>query len=254
MSDANPPRRRANVSADDKSKVNPLVKYRTPIIIVLAWAAVMAFQYGQATGAIEAGEECPGHWHAGYAVFIDDQRLSFNPGLDAAWGDANTSPASGFHIHGDDGILHAHPGAERCIPLGEMMEKLDVDVFQDRVEVGAPHRITGTFETNDTHEFVVYHRPWGDDAWTRVANVPNLLDEQPADGDQILFTYVEKGDDATVTQQQEATPSLRGGNYEPPAPESESGIPDENLVPMIAVTVIAFAAILVWRAFAKNSA
>ncbi len=250
MSDARDRRRQHHEQANKFDLMATLKKFMIPIIIVAIWGSVVAFQFAPE-------KECPGHWHAGYAVFVDGQEVPFNPNAGVyhpsanpdgqQWGDAGASPGSGFHIHGDDGLLHMHPATTRCIESEDIFKKLDVKVAASTLTLDAPHALAGTYTTNDTHEVAVYHRAWNGD-WDRVNKVGSFMKDQLGNGDQILITYIMKGDTATLQAQQDAVRSLVGDPSYEPGPAA-ARLDDTERVNIIAVTLFAGVALFIWNKF-----
>lgn len=244
MSDA-PQRRRANAPTESGEASSSIKAFRVPIAIGIIWLAVVGYHVAAANGVVgSGGPECPGHWHAGYAVHVDDQKLSFDPRLNPSFGDASGSPGVGAHIHGDDGTLHMHPGAIRCIPVGDLMEKLGVEATDSSITISSAHRESGTYTTNETHEFALYHQPWGGE-WKRVTNVASFVDKQVGNGDRVLFTYMEKGSTA-LSAQQDGVTDLTGGNYEP---LESTGFSGERIIAIIMASIFAILAVAIWNKF-----
>lgn len=242
-------RQRAASEKEKKDVAGALKKFRVPIVIVILWAAIVGFQVAQAQGVIgEFGEDCPGHWHAGYSVWIEDEQLSFNPQLNPAWADQGAQPAVGFHLHDGSGNMHMHPG-ERCIPFGSISEKLNVEVRDGRMVVEAPHGPQGTYEDNETHEVVVYHQPWGED-WRKVGNIDSFMGKQVGNGDRVMVAYLDPSAESLIESHQLDTFNPEGSNYEPPA---EGGFDDGAFVGITMTSIFAILAIVLWYNFAKKT-
>lgn len=200
--------RRAQHAKQSARKGAPIKLARkaiVPAIIVLVIAGISAGFYF--TSKQQA--ECPGHWHAAYGVFVNNETVSYaNPGLHAV---AYGSTGHDHHIHGDDGIYHFHPAALRCISTTDMMDKLGVEVQGATMTLGPEHGdLSGTYAPAGNATLQIWHQPYGKD-WRQVTWA--AIDErQLGDGDRILFTY---GDvDAGMLAYQQAT--LKDlGNYDP---------------------------------------
>ncbi len=224
-------------------------KFRVPVVITIIWLAIVSYNVAVAQGVIEAGgEECPGHWHAGYSVWVEDNQLGFSergPG-----GDAGRSPAGGFHIHGNDGTLHFHPGTERCIPIGDALEKLGVTVSSDTLTIDETQHVAGgTYAENATYDVVVYHKAWGGD-WKEVSNVGSFMDKQLGNGDQIMVSYHAADSPVTIEDRQAQTKSLAGGNYEP---VEQDGVDDGVFIGITMATIFAIIAIVIWYNVASKT-
>lgn len=244
MSDARE-RRRQRAQAEKRTDVMAGVKrLRVPIIIGVVWALVVAYNVAAAEGIIETGaDDCPGHWHVGFSVWVEEQKLSFPP--TGPGGDAAASPGAGFHLHGDDGIMHYHPGRERCMDLEGPLAKLGVEASGSSLVVRGQ-----TYEENETHQVVVYHQPWGGE-WKEVKSVGSFLDKQPGNGDRVMIAFMTEDSTVGVPQRQAQTADLTGGNYEPPP--AGSGFTDATFIAITMATIFALLAIMLWYNFAKKT-
>ncbi len=243
MSDARERRReRAEASKQQVDVKAMLRKFMVPIIIVLISGAIIGYNVAASQGVFGEDEGCPGHWHAGYSVWDGDTKVDFSERTAA--GNAQASPGAGFHIHGNDGTLHFHPAAERCIALGDALEKMDVMVTSETLTVRGETR-----EADADHEVVVYHQPWGGD-WRQITNLGKFFDDQIGDGDRLVIAFTAKNSTLTIEDRQMATTDLTGGNYEP---TTTSGMDDEVFVRITVTAIFGVLAILIWYNLAKKT-
>ncbi|MGB1586194.1 MAG: hypothetical protein ACPHID_04020 [Thermoplasmatota archaeon] len=224
--------------------------YRVPIVIVLVWLAIVAYQVGAQRGVVgDPGSGCPGHWHYMLEVHIDEDELIFDPQVNRGFSDATRT---GFHVHDATGRVHMHPGTERCIEFDETMEFFGLEVATGSLTVGSQYNyltqgpIAGTYENNDTHELRLYHADWDyqNDArgtWNRITNINGFLDEQIGNGDAVLLTYVSKdAPDELIASQQDGVAAI-GDSYVP----AKKSI----FVPIMAATMFAGIGLAVWNKF-----
>ena len=245
MTDARERRRqRANESHDEgKSPLDALKAYRVPIVIGVLWLAVVGYNVAAAEGVIEVGGDgCPGHWHAGYAVYVDGEQLRFNPNGPA--GDAQNTPPVGMHRSAAGWKWSVPSSPWMWNPTGDAFEKLGVDISGDELTVSAAHPQAGTYKENATHSVRVFHQEW-EGTWTEVSNVGSFLGKQLGNGDRVLITYGPAGEDVSALQ--ESVRDLEGGTYEPAA--QGGGYSDDRIIGIIMATIFAGLALMIWRKF-----
>ncbi|MFA5943083.1 MAG: hypothetical protein WC876_01310 [Candidatus Thermoplasmatota archaeon] len=176
-----------------------------PAIVILILGAIALGLNFKSTGT----EDCPGHWHAAFAIFVNDARLNYSEPEQhpVAYGAAGHD----HHLHGDDGIYHFHPPVERCIPVRAMLERLDVGIDGDSLLVGSTHGpLAGTYNATADATLQIWHQPYGG-AW-EIAAWPKIKELQLGDGDRILFTYGDQNP-ATLEAQKNSMKDL--GTYDP---------------------------------------
>lgn len=169
---------------------------------------VTAVAVTQQSGII-ASKECPGHWHASFQVVVDDEIVNM------ASTSAQNAEAPGFHMHGNDNLLHTHPSAPRCIPLGDALASLNVDVSSKAIDVGFlpgadRSTVEGSHEVGSGKELAIYYEPWQGE-WQKVST--SFLKEQIPNGARLLVTYGPL-DDETIARQQASVPEIPD-NYKP---------------------------------------
>lgn len=173
-----PPRRIAQPGSARKLVV--------PAIIMLAVVGIAA-----AMILYNPTDDCPGHWHSAYTVYVEGEPLPFSPQT-SDWGQQSNPTARGSHIHGDDGVYHWHPQPSRCMSWREGLSHLDVDVNGDRLVLGEPHgQMAGTYEAQGDHQIRVFEQKWSqqNDTWREVQNPRSMLRDQPQNGDGLVIIY-----------------------------------------------------------------
>ena len=162
---------------------------------------VSAIAVTQTTGIGQ--KDCPGHWHASFQVYVDDEIVNMAPTS------AQNPDAPGFHMHGNDNLMHTHPAAPRCIPLDDALASLNIDASSRGIDIGplpgADRSSTqGDHTTGEDKELAIYHQPWQGE-WRQVST--SFLKEQIGNGDRLLITYGAL-DDETIARQQAAVPEI----------------------------------------------
>jgi len=241
MTDARERRRERHEANKESPSMGKRFKaYRVPLGIFIIWAAIVGFQVAQAQGIIGGDDPgCPGHWHPVMSVYVDGQNVPFSH---PAFQQHGEGEAAGFHVHDDSGVLHFHPATERCIPLKAAVGHLGMEVQKDAFVLDGHHALAGSYPINETHTVRIYTQDFGADEWE--ARSLSFLAKQPWNGQKILLTY---GDaNQTVIQAQQASVPDVPANYEP---QDTQEFP---VVPVIAATVFATVAFMVWRSFTRN--
>jgi hypothetical protein len=251
MTDARERRRQRHEQETRKHRPGQKLKqWRIPIIIVLLWGAIVAYNVAASEGAFgDPGPDCPGHWHVTFDVFVDGQRVAFvdNPAYRIT-GEGGTLPLE-THMHqGQDRIWHFEPAVPRCIDLGDAAERVDVTWTADSLTLaGAYHESRGWGGThvdgvNGTLAFWVHD--FGGE-WREVRG-PDLAGRQPPDGQQVLIVFGDASA-ATLGQLQAAATPIPG-NLEPRIATGEF-----PFVPVMAATIFAALALYLWFAATKKS-
>lgn len=183
-----------------------------PLGVALVVGGIVAFgglMYMNIQNDAAQAQTCPGHWHIGYAIFVNGTRLSFD--------DRNAFYATGAHDHhihnenGDDGVYHYHPGRIRCISLEASMDRLGLDVGGNKITVTQHPEANGEYPLDATRTLRVFHEPLGG-TWTEVP-WSQIRGSQLGNGDRVLVTYGTYTDEQ-IAAQQESVPYL-GPNYVP---------------------------------------
>lgn len=204
-------RRQQHASSKPKVALNKgdLKKWTGPAILLLIVGGIVTAMVVTEQNA----PDCPGHWHAAYSVWTDGERVPFtNPAFESS----DNTWAPGTHIHGNDGVYHFHPAIEKCIPMADALQHLDVDLSEDSLVLGTAHGArAGTYDQAPVR---LFHQAWGadmDDTWQEVTEFSSVLDAQPANGDGFAIIYGEHTPeeiDAILAQ----SASMKGNpNYDP---------------------------------------
>lgn len=201
--------RRAERAAETKRKALPKKTARRLLIAVVV-ALVIVGAVAAWRGLQAASDGCPGHWHGGYAIYIEDEKLTFPNQSTMAYGAAPADHV--HHIHADDGIYHYHPQVNRCISTEAMMQRLGVQVSDGGLTIDLQHPgFTGHHATDANNTLRILHQPSGE-AWRNVTWA-EIDGKQLGNGDRILITYGHLTDEM-VAAQQAAMPEL-GPGYQP---------------------------------------
>lgn len=83
---------------------------------------------------------CPGHWHAGIAVYVDGLRVEFPAPPYNIKGEGGDLPVY-MHMHrGFEGVVHYEPlDGDACLGLADTLLMLDVRLDEDRLQVAGSH-------------------------------------------------------------------------------------------------------------------
>lgn len=184
-----------------------------PAVVILILGGVVA---GMVLNEARA-DDCPGHWHSAYTVYIDGDRVPFNPAV-SDWGDPGNPESTGSHIHGDDGVYHWHPGVQRCTPWKDGLSNLDVTVDEETLTLGAPHGPrAGTYSGDGSNEVRVFQQKWSgqDDQWREISDFRDVLGKQPKNGDGLVILYGDHTDSEVETLLAQAATMKGNPSYDP---------------------------------------
>jgi hypothetical protein len=177
-----------------------------PAIVILLVAGISAGFYFEA----KSQPDCPGHWHAAYAVFVNNTQVPF-PNDFAHRGMYNPPSGHDHHLHDDNNIYHFHPGVIRCIPTEDLVERLDITIRGTTMTLGPAHgSLQGSYGTQGDMVLQIWHQPYGKE-WRQI-RWSAIDDKQLGDGDRILFSYGVP-DESTLAAQKEVLRDL--GGYDP---------------------------------------
>lgn len=185
-----------------------------PAIVVLIIGGIVAGMVANQASA----DECPGHWHSAYTVYIDGDRVPFNPQAYPPWGDSDNAEAPGTHIHGDDGIYHWHPAVQRCTPWEDGLAHLDVDVSEDTLTLGSPHGArAGTYAEDGSNEVHLFEQRWSaqEDEWVEITDFSDVLGHQPGNGDGLVILYGDHTQEEIDALLAQATTMKGNPSYDP---------------------------------------
>lgn len=160
------------------------------IIILLIAAIATGFYFTN-----KSQGECPGHWHATFDVYVQDEngtfdRISFrDPQFDLSSG---KTPLRA-HMHQGDGKnqWHFEQGGQ-CVGVEEAFDYIDVELSTDRITFEGRHAgpildQAGTYEETGNKTLRAFiESPSGE--W-REKSVRSILDYQLKDGEALLIVY-----------------------------------------------------------------
>jgi len=164
-------------------------KLVVPLLLILGIGLVAGMPYIQENFLREKG--CPGHWHATFRVFDEDEELRFqHPRFDMA------SMSMRTHLHQpDDAKMHLEGG---CADMGDFFGAMGMRLRGDSLrlddELHEGRSIAN--EGNLTWRFFVTDETGN---WTERPDLPSY---QAKDGQRILLTYGDLGDEAIAAQQE----------------------------------------------------
>lgn len=186
--------RRAQHAKQQARKDAPIRMARkafVPGLIIILLAAVAVGFYATSKNQ----EECPGHWHATFAVYVqqDDgsgQAMSFrHPAFDLNGPQAQTPFRA--HMHQGDGInqWHFEQGGQ-CVGVKEAFDYIDVELRADSITFEGKHAElgqAGSYEESGNRTLHAYiESPSGE--W-REKSMRSVLGYQLKDGEKLLVTY-----------------------------------------------------------------
>ncbi len=179
-----------------------------PGLIILVVAGIGAGMYFTAQNA----GECPGHWHATFHVYVDDDRISYG-----AYNLENQRTPLSHHLHsGDDAKVHFEPPTGGCIGFSEFLSKVDTRVTSDSLRLDGIHedmRQGGTFTSDGNRTLHIFHAPDGDN-WKSIS-ASALNKRQLLDGERVLIAFGEYSE-AQIEMMQNAVPYPNGRGGIPP--------------------------------------
>jgi hypothetical protein len=156
-------------------------------------AAALAVGLAGAVAFVFLGDEdrdCPGHWHATFAIYVDGERVRF-PQPPYSWdGEGGKLPLS-LHMHApDDEQLHFEPRSPRCVGVQSALELLDVRIAPGELALsgaheGGPHGDAYRDEGNRTLRVFLEPR----DGTLQEAPVAGILGHQLRDGEKMLVAF-----------------------------------------------------------------
>ncbi|MGB1586196.1 MAG: hypothetical protein ACPHID_04030 [Thermoplasmatota archaeon] len=85
----------------------------------------------------EADRPCPGHFHVTLLVADANEILPYYDEDEGADDRDARAPVAGIHMHGDDGLIHIHPGQPTCYSTAAALFAVDVHILQrGAIQVG----------------------------------------------------------------------------------------------------------------------
>lgn len=206
-------RMRQERATQNRRKALPARLGKQLLIGLIAAIAVTGIVYAVQQNAEQNASNranCPGHWHATFAVYVEGERVPFPqpPYLIAPQGKLPLS----MHMHTpSQETLHFEPAQPECLGVKDTMELVDVDLSQSKLTLSGGHEqdaFGGTYEEsgNKTLRFFTQERD-GDmqeEPWSE------LRDRQLKDGEKMLIVYGNDTDEE-VAAFMEALPDPPGG-------------------------------------------
>lgn len=181
-------RRRAEFEAKQRKERPALIAKKAikPLVVVLLIVGVGTAFYV----ANEAQPDCPGHWHATQAVFIDGSRVNFPQPPYNHQGEGGQLPGV-MHMHqGNQEQLHFEPAAPRCRGVEDTMQLMDVNLEPGKLTLSGAHSSGphgGTYEDDGNETVRVFMQKSGEDL--REVGIKSILDYQLANGEKMIITY-----------------------------------------------------------------
>lgn len=158
-------------------------KLLMPAIIIGLLGLVVGMMYLTATG----GDDCPGHWHSTFEVYVDGDKVSFQ---DFNLENGRTPLSS--HLHrGNDAQWHFEPNPARCIDFSEALSFVGMDLENGRLELdGSVHQangVAGVYKDDGNKTLQVY-RAIGNGEWEQIS-AKSAAGKQRPDGERMLILY-----------------------------------------------------------------
>lgn len=174
-------------------------------VAIIGFGGLMYWNFQQDTATAQA---CPGHWHSGYAIFINGTKLDYS-NMQASY--ANPPSGHDHHIHANDGIYHFHPSRIRCTPVEDMVKRLGVEVGGEAVKVTLHPGMDGHYAFGNNMKVRTFvekvQGSWEEVSWSSIRG------QQLPNGARFLFTF---GDlTAEQIEAQKAMVPVLGPNYQP---------------------------------------
>ena len=186
---------------------NLVRKAAVPALIVLVLAAVATGFYFTNKNA----QDCPGHFHSTFGIFIPGENGTFekvdfatprapNGGTYYDFGNAprfslsthmhQSGPEQGSSALGPSQLHAEPPTANTCVPLEKTLDAIDVDASDSRLELSGGHALvdqdgTWTASGNETLRFFFQDK---DGTWSE-SKYSSWDDRQLPDGSSILIAF-----------------------------------------------------------------
>jgi len=161
-----------------------LRKLVVPAIVILGVGALAT-----AMILIDPGEDCPGHWHSTFQVWVDDEIVTSYTGYSLENGNLPTA----MHMHRGSSTqyeIHWEPPVKRCAEFDDFFRLVDTSVSKDRLTLDGLHEDTpwgGTHVAEGNATLTFYHKP-ADGRW-RAISASSFNDRQPQDGERMLVLF-----------------------------------------------------------------
>jgi hypothetical protein len=200
--------RRRQQNKSSKSKVSlpraNLKQWAMPAIFMLLVGGVVTAMVLTSVSA----EECPGHWHSTFNVYVDDERISY----DHAQYDLGQQTPLSYHLHQpNDALIHFEPPRTECIPMETFLSAVDTTIGEGIISFDGNHASlgqAGTYENDGNRTLQFFIAPTGDD-W-EIIGADELNERQSLDGERMLILFGNYTDERIA--------QLQGGVPYPPGP------------------------------------
>lgn len=216
-------------------------KYRVHVAILLIFGVIVAVM------AVDAGKgtACPGHWHSSQDVFVHGERIGFNhPKFKLEGGQG--MPVSS-HMHQDsDAQWHWEPTtANTCIPYGDALRFVDMDLEPGRLVLDGAHADlgqAGTYRDGENGTLVAEHKV-GDGDWEEIS-ISRLVDRQMQPDERVLIRFDNGTTDVAAMRQQAESHQIQG---------SSGGTGGTNYVPVFGVGLIGLVVLGAWHMLSRKA-
>ncbi|HLF17018.1 MAG TPA: hypothetical protein VI796_06285 [Candidatus Thermoplasmatota archaeon] len=147
---------------------------------------------------------CPGHWHAGFDLYVEGERVDFPKPPYLFESEGGKLPHR-MHMHSGQGnILHFSPDRPACLSVRDTFALLDVVVEPERIVLQGNHAAPGEWEAKGHAGLQAYLEVPGT-PWTEY-DAASALAAQLPDGSRLLLVFGPA--DADLTVWQELVPQL----------------------------------------------
>lgn len=192
--------RRLQRLKDERRQELPKVIAKRVAIGVIALAVIGGLGAAIYFAGGPGDEDCPGHWHSNFAVFVDGERARIPqpPYMFQNDGPGGIMPLS-LHLHsGNTQQIHYEPqGGRRCVGVEETMGDMGITLESDRIAFsdeydGLP--VSGSHEANETHMVRILFQQNTDDGF-REMSFSEADDYQPRDGEKFVIAFGDYSDE-----------------------------------------------------------
>lgn len=219
-------------------------RYKVHVIILVIFgglATAMAVNASQT-------QDCPGHWHSTMDVYVNGDRVTFNdPKYDLNGARANGGSMSlAAHMHQpDDAMWHWEPVGADCIPLGDVLDVIDMELTSSKLVLDGAHEKygdAGTFTENETHKLSAWHRI-GEGDWEEIS-IRKILDRQAQPDERQLIVFGNETEEQMAPFRAKADSNNLQG--------SSGGQGGASYVPVVGVSIMGLVALGVWHSLSRK--
>jgi hypothetical protein len=242
--DVSPRERRRQRAREHGGKGNAAAtfrRYRVHLALVVIFGGVTTVLAMQADDT----DACPGHWHSTVDVYVLGERVSFDHPQYTLEG-SDRMPFSS-HLHrGKDWEWHWEPqGGEDCIPLGEGLDYVDMEVSGTRLVLDGTHDQlgqSGTYTEEGNNTVFAIHRV-GEGEWDTIG-IGSLNDRQLKPDERVIILYGNYTDEQMAGYKELADGRTIQGSSEGKG----------SFVPAVGVAIIGLIVLAGWHALSKKAA